>query len=389
MFEKVLVKPKGLLNNQQSLVDLIDLLLYYEEVHIIINPENFVGFYNAFSEDLVEELIKSRRIILHPTESQLACNTTNDGYYGITFISHGWDDIHHLLYEFYNRLIIDDVIKSRQFANRFSSIVDTFTYSNEIGCGIYDDLLDTNYMEKAFDVFMRLHFPTYHRRSNVKIEIELLDISLFPNAFKVRHNYDELYSSSKDDVNKPHLELYPFLLSISDSKITSYLATQYGSEITTTYENAEYIMLQLNDLIKKSICSQENLDAFQKHILQSSLSIGEAFVEKKINEKELIKTLKKAEKFRDWLNKLPNDASLIGEYVNEINKKTIMDNTWIKIGREIMYSLISFCGGTGPFIGTGLSILDSLYADKLVSGWKPNLFVEDLKNKLNTYKQRL
>ena len=45
-------------------------------------------------------------------------------------------------------------------------------------------------------------------------------------------------------------------------------------------------------------------------------------------------------------------------------------------------------GGIGTAVGLGLGALDTFYLDKLISGWKPNQFIEDdvkelLKNELN------
>ena len=383
MFEKILVKPRGLLKYRQSIIDLIDLLLYYDEIHIIVDPENFVGFYRTLGEDLVEELIRSQRIILHPTDSQLGCNVTDDGYYGITFVSHGWDDIHRLLYEFHNRLIADDKIKSKHFADRFSPMLETFSYPNAIGHCIYNDLLNSNYISKALDTYLQIHHTSYHTLlGQAKMEIELSDTNYFPNAFKVRHNLDEVLATTIKGNKK--FDVYPFLLSVSDSRISSYMAAQYGSEINTSYENSKLIMLQLNHLIRDSNNSKENINAFHKHIIHDCLSVGEAYADKKIDDKKLVDILNEAGVLRNWLKNLPKESSLISEYISEITRKNIADNTWFKVSRTIIYSIISLWGPIGATVGTSLSILDSVYMDKLSLGWKPNLFVESLSNKLNT-----
>lgn len=36
----------------------------------------------------------------------------------------------------------------------------------------------------------------------------------------------------------------------------------------------------------------------------------------------------------------------------------------------------------GPITGASLSIIDMLFSDKILSGWKPNIFVDNLKNRL-------
>lgn len=385
MFEKVLVKPNNFLKYRQPIIDFIDLLLYYDEVHIIIDPINFTGFYRALNEDIVEELIKSKRVFLHPTDSQIGCNCTNDGYYGITFISHGWNDIHHLLYEFHNRLILDDKAKSKQFADRFSSFIEPLNYSNNLGTGIYKNLLDSDYLTKALRIYLQQNYPSYYVGDNIKIESELSNISLFPNAFKVKHNVnDYLFSAFSNNTKTSNFIVYPFILNVADAIIASYLASQYSTEISTTYEKGEYMKLKFENLIQRSGQSRDNLNSFQKHIMHHCPSIGEAYIENNIDSKELIRILNNAEKFRSWLTRLPNDTSLISEYTNDINKKVISENVWFKLTRTIAYSIVSTFGITGSIISTSISILDAILADRIASGWKPNLFIDDLKNKLNT-----
>ena len=91
-----------------------------------------------------------------------------------------------------------------------------------------------------------------------------------------------------------------------------------------------------------------------------------------------------AGKFRNWLKNIPDDANLIQEYVDEINKKTKADNVWIKMGRVLTCLLFGWIPVVGPFVSGGLSMADMFFSEKLLAGWKPNLFVEDYKKVLQT-----
>jgi hypothetical protein len=43
---------------------------------------------------------------------------------------------------------------------------------------------------------------------------------------------------------------------------------------------------------------------------------------------------------------------------------------------------IAATGGIATLVGLGLSALDTFYLDKLISGWKPNQFIEEEVKKL-------
>lgn len=377
MFEKILVKPKNSLSTRQDIIDLIDLMLYFDEVHMIVPFGMFENLFKAFNEDILVLLLNSRRIILHPTDSTLGCNTTDTGLYGLTFISHGWDDIHQLLYNFHRRIFVNNSTKNLKFADKFAPLLTTFQFSNDIGIGIYNDLKNSHYFKKVTELYIHSHYPEYLQRDKLEIGIELIDSNVFPNAFKIHSNLDvhQLSSIIMSKGGKEPFDYYPLLLELSNARVESYLAAQFESELITTPDNAEYLQLLINENITKTASSLNNINAFQNHVLFDCLSIGEAYVKQQISGEDLCKILVSAERFRTWLKKLPNESDLIGEYIKELSKKTLADNKWLKWGRTLMCILFGLIPEVGPITGASLSIIDMLFSDKILSGWKPNIFV--------------
>lgn len=83
-------------------------------------------------------------------------------------------------------------------------------------------------------------------------------------------------------------------------------------------------------------------------------------------------------KFREWLQDLPQDASLSNEvYKKEIQNKN-SNKSWTKVTR-ILGSIIS--GNINPIAGIGYTLLDSMVGDKLINGWQPSIFVDNVLNK--------
>ena len=90
----------------------------------------------------------------------------------------------------------------------------------------------------------------------------------------------------------------------------------------------------------------------------------------------------KADKFRSWLQNVPSDKSLIGEYYRVVSEKTFAERLPTKFTRFIIFTGIGVtldlfgAGGIGTAVSTGLSAFDSFYLDKILKGWKPNQFID-------------
>ena len=104
MFERILIKPQLKINGHHvlNIEDLIDMMLYFQEIHIIVSHIELSQLLSTFGEDVLLELIKSKRITLHP-----CCQHIGAGYYGdsysIGIYSQNFTDIHQILYEFHKK----------------------------------------------------------------------------------------------------------------------------------------------------------------------------------------------------------------------------------------------------------------------------------------------
>ena len=115
---------------------------------------------------------------------------------------------------------------------------------------------------------------------------------------------------------------------------------------------------------------------------------SEAVNKKHIDLDSLIAVLKKSQKFKQWILGIEPEQGLIKSYYAEVTKKTVVDKLPGKSARWGIFTgagLIADAvatGGFGTAVGLGLGALDTFFLDKLISGWKPNLFIEDDVKKL-------
>ena len=385
MFDKILFTPKNHFTIKEDFIELIDYMMYFEEVHLILsNPDLFVNLFGYFNESFLYNLLKNKRLILHLSDSNWACNYDEEGLYSIMLISHGWDDSHNFLYNIHRRFVCNNSIKNMQFADKFAPLMDVLLYPSEIGYSIYDDLRNETYLKKFTELYLNVRLPQRIIKSQIEIGIELVKSPIIDGAFIIHSNIPELLTQSINNRNGSDFNFVPLVLEIANTRKCSYDSALYSSELTATSSTVPFLELLLNEKVSQTSNSKKNINAFQENILFKCLSPGDALVKRKIDENTLMNLLLNAGKFRNWLKNIPDDANLIQEYVDEINKKTMADNVWIKTGRVLTCLLFGWIPVVGTFVSGGLSMADMFFSEKLLAGWKPNLFVEYYKKVLQT-----
>ena len=152
------------------------------------------------------------------------------------------------------------------------------------------------------------------------------------------------------------------------------MSSELRSELITSSKWAEIYKLRLNECISNAEKSKRNIDFFQKTVAFEFMSPGTSFSIGQITPKELVKLLneKNSLRFKDWLKDLPNGVPISGEFYNEIRQAN-SDKPWVKILRVLTLSIF---GLANPLIGIVSTSLDGFIADKIINGWKPQIFVE-------------
>ena len=147
---------------------------------------------------------------------------------------------------------------------------------------------------------------------------------------------------------------------------------------------SKFIEIEISEIIKKRGKSENEINLFEDYILENCYSLGNAFNEGVISRTDLIKILEKSDKFREWLEKIPEEKNLLGEYNKAILEKDLSDKLPIKTARFVIFEGIGItldvlgAGGIGTTIATGLSAFDNFVLDKLIDRkWKPNQFIDE------------
>ena len=96
----------------------------------------------------------------------------------------------------------------------------------------------------------------------------------------------------------------------------------------------------------------------------------------------MLPLLDKAAKFSGWLRGQKQDADLVQEYYKKVTEQSWINKLPNKIMRWALFTGIGLsidmagASGVGTSAGLAVSAFDTFLLEKLMSGWKPNQFIE-------------
>lgn len=72
MFSKILIKSgSNVAERYLSIADVVDMMFYFSEVHVVISQFELKQLLEVFGEDVFYELVTSMRLIVHPCDQHI------------------------------------------------------------------------------------------------------------------------------------------------------------------------------------------------------------------------------------------------------------------------------------------------------------------------------
>ena len=388
MFDRIIIKP-GIKSTEQllSIPDIVDMMFYYGEVHVVVSQFEMAQLLKAFGEDILYELIVSKRLFVHPCDQHVGGVIQND-LCSAGMFRHNFSSFEQLLY-MYHRTFIKNSTENLRFASRFSQILKEYRYPDLVQKSIYKDIEDDAFLSKATQTFLKQYYPQYHDIDDIYLHAESKHSQL-DGMYKIDGNirFDELTALHKRMGYLGSFSYSTILLAIGEMNQDCYLSSELKSELITSSRWAEIYKLRLNKCIVNAENSNQNIDCFRKTVAFEFASPGTFFYSGGITPSELLKLLNgnNSIRFREWLRDVPDGTPLSGEFYNEIRKRN-SDKPWVKVCRVLSQSVL---GLVNPLLGIVSTSIDGFVVDKILNGWQPQIFVEKvLRNNIfkNTVEQ--
>lgn len=378
MFDRILIKS-GSRNAERllSIRDIVDMMFYYGEVHVVVSQFELGQLLHVFGEDILYELITSKRLFVHPCDQHIGAVRQNEtGLCSAGMFRHNFDSIEQLLY-MYHREYKKNSVDNMRFASKFSKVLEEYRYPPIVQNSIYKDIENDSFLSKATQTFIKQYYPTYHNPDEIVLHAEPFPSQL-EGMYKIEGNI------RTDDINQIHLKqgyrgsfsYANVMLAIGETTQDCYLSSELESDLITNNRWAETYKLRMIKCIESAVNNNSNIDCFHQTFAFEFLSPGEAYACKKITPIELLKLLdqKDSIKFKEWLKTIPNGSTLPGEFYNRIREMN-SDKLWVKGVRVLSQIALGFVSLAAGAVAT---TIDGFVCDKIINGWNPKLFVENV-----------
>lgn len=163
-----------------------------------------------------------------------------------------------------------------------------------------------------------------------------------------------------------------------------FLSAHLGAEILTNPVNSSIISLKCKSVIDKTKLNTNQIDLFQEIILSDAKKIREAINNKTRSFEDVLPLLDRGKKFKEWLKEKDPDANLVKEYYQAVTASSWIDKL---PGKGLRFSMFTgagiiidslLTGGISTAIGIALGLGDTFLLDRILKGWKPNQYIDQL-----------
>lgn len=376
MFDRILIKSgSNPAERFLSIADLVDMMFYYGEVHVTVSQFELQQLLDTFGEDVLFELVSSKRLFVHPCGQHIGASRHGD-YESVGIFSHNFRTVDELLYNYHKR-IIDNTQENSRFAKKFSKVLEEYKFPAGFQASLYKDIENEDLLSRATQVFIKQYYPAYKNIDEIRVAAQPAEKS-FMSFYKIDSNLrmDELNVLHQQSQYNGAFTYSTVLMSLGETHADCYTATNLQSELIANQRWSEIYKLRMNESISQAEGSKDQIDHFREMTVNDYLSPGMAFVEGRLDSYELLKDIMSWDTyyFRQWLSAIPSDQPLTSEMYKDIQSQN-SNKVWVKCFRTIMQLV---AGAINATAGSGLTLLDGLVGDRLVNGWRPAVFVNNM-----------
>lgn len=384
MFERIVLR-RSLDGPLISAGEIAEALLYYQNVHLVLDYSSFIGLLKKIGMRTLLRVISLPDVKCTYIEETTGTHTEQTPVgpiYSLTaFRVVGHQDVGQLDSK-KKRLeyVLDrhgySKSECKRLAERFrqmvhyKNITDDYYVKGGIIQAAQLDLLDTDYVAMASRIASQELLGSHSLPQDFYFEVRLLG-----NRFQVDTNLDfDLISKIQQAIDPNAGEYTPAhitsaLLNASSGMV---MAGHYGGDFYTSDAESKIIELRQKILFQRFRRDQEELGKFKEVALHGCPSIADAVNNGDRTIDEFLELLSAARKFKAWLKSKSPDESLLTAYVEDINSIGWLSRL---SGKTIRYGLGLAAGALDPVIAAAISAADTFLLDRIVAGWRPNQFI--------------
>jgi hypothetical protein len=387
MFDSICINRQDLsTGNPLDLGFLAECLVFYQKVHVLADVETFKFLVRACGTDVLLELFAMGTLQIEFFDNQTGVRTFDQALPG---------ERHDLVVFTANKNRFPQVSRSlveeitgpsgkglSKLLKRFSEHVSRSEYTIALLDEILTDLADQIYVSMAVPRILRLAAPEYKIPEPLNFRVlvgtdKFITVDTNIDFKAVNDSYHQHVSPSHSSLSASML-----LAHLADTRRDINVASQHSADIALAPIRSVTAACKFAEILRPVQADTDIISLFHEAAFGDFPNIREAVNSGARNFLEVLKLVKAAQKFKDWLKEQPDSTDLRDAYCQEISHLDWADKTPTKIIRWLLMSgagsaVDALLGGhAGTLGGLALSAADALLLDKLVKGWRPTQFIE-------------
>jgi hypothetical protein len=370
---------------------LAELLLFYETVQLSMDESRLEGYIRTLGVDSFMELVTTGLIRLVFLENGLGIQTDQTSHGQIHTptdytIHKSTDSPNVLSYDESAERAFERVTgqrgRSRRLANRLSPFVTRELHQQATIEAFRSDMSDREYVTAAVGALLRAYVPEF-TTSDVAFEVRPEG-----GGFAVDTNLDfeSINAIYHRRTPSEHSTLTSAFLMSHMLNVRSDLSfgAKYDSELAIDNGHSEIHKVRTSILVDRYLRTRGQANRFQTIVLDDGRNIAGAINSRTRSFAEFLEILRTATQFKKWLARTNPDVELVKQYFEEVTKPSWIDKLPRKTFRWAIFSAAGLAvdaalgGFSGLVTGLALSAGDEFLLEKLLEGWRPNQFVNDI-----------
>lgn len=323
----------------------------------------------AYHEKDLEALLKRKNLSIYYKNSHTMVGSENDIHFVDSMGLHELD-IEKLLFT-ESKLHTHDRTKSRAIARRLAPYFKEYQLPQDFASTLSEQLKDEEFRQLAAVQTLKYYNPGQEvDPAEIRFDVNYLD----GYYFTIDTNID-FGKFSKTDKKSP-------ILALINTAEDLFVMADHSTEISVPEFNSMMMRGKIKAVLDKTEKSEKEREVFNHYVFDNSKDFRRMINEGKVGMNEILSVLDKADKFKDWLQKLPEDGNLMREFTNAITAKSIFEHGHAK---SVRFYLLNTFGilltAAAPAIGIpttiALNAFDTFLLERLGKKWNPNQFVNE------------
>lgn len=385
MFEKIVLR-RATGGEPVSAGQLAEALLYYQNVHIVIDHGSFHLLVKQIGIQNLLGLLRRPNVSAVYCEESVATHTESIGafqihsYIAFSITGHekvgGHLETRQQRFEYFLQELGYERKQASRFARTFLERVPIrrLTGDHYLKGGVTHagkaDLSDAVYVQAAIRCALSA-IPGGTNELGI-LKFDVVDTEI---GFHIFTNIDFA------EINRRRSRLLPPEEPLTVALLLNYmleartdiaLASFYGGDFATSSITSEIIQVRHSEFMRRYEIHDQAIGQFTEIVLPDSPSLKEVIDAKEKTFDDFLLLLDKADRFKHWLQSVNPDEGLVRTYLKDVSSDAWIDRLPAKTLRYVMTSAIDKANPVAGFIA---GIADSFLVDKLLGGWRPNHFV--------------